>query len=184
MEGGLPTGIGAVGLERPVVVGVLGGRAIGSNHAQTTTALRLDRGVGGHLRDTATQVLVLRDVRIRIPQRCRRSLWVSEATERLVVAALFNPVRRRVQRRVDRRFNRSSYQAAAIAEGFSAQLQEALSVEGIAEAWIHTVQEALQPGASGAWIKETLGEHHLRPDSALHNRHYARVVWPGSLGLL
>jgi hypothetical protein len=72
----------------------------------------------------------------------------------LAVAALFNPLRRRIQQAVDKRFNRSSYQAEAIAEAFSAKLQESLTVEGIAEAWTQTVQEALQPNAAGIWIKE------------------------------
>lgn len=77
------------------------------------------------------------------------------AASTLAVAALFNPVRKRVQRRVDRRFNRSRYQAEAIAEGFSAQLQESLTVEGISEAWTQIVQEVLHPEVTGIWIKKT-----------------------------
>jgi len=77
------------------------------------------------------------------------------AASTLAVAALFNPLRKRIQHRVDRRFNRSRYQAEAIAEGFSAKLQESLTVEGIAEAWTRTVEKALQPEATGIWINKT-----------------------------
>jgi len=79
------------------------------------------------------------------------TLFVAGST--LAVAALFNPLRRRIQQAVDRRFNRSSYQAEAIAESFSAKLQESLTVKEVAEAWSRTVEEALQPEAAGIWIK-------------------------------
>ncbi len=71
----------------------------------------------------------------------------------LVVAALFNPLRQRIQRAVDRRFNRPSYQAHAISEHFSERLQESLSIEQIADVWSKTVEETLQPQAIGIWIK-------------------------------
>jgi hypothetical protein len=85
------------------------------------------------------------------------------AASTLAVAALFNPLRKRVQRRVDRSFNRSSYQAEAIAEGFSAKLQASLTVEEVAEVWTQTVQEALQPDAAAVWINKT-STTRSRPD--------------------
>lgn len=77
------------------------------------------------------------------------------AASTLAVAALFNPLRKRIQHRVDRRFNRSSYQAEVIVEGFSARLQESLTADEIAEVWTQTVEEALHPETAGIWINET-----------------------------
>lgn len=82
------------------------------------------------------------------------SLAVAGST--LAVAALFNPLRRRIQHAVDRRFNRARYQARAISEGFTTRLQEARSIESIADDWTETVVDALQPEAIGVWIKETI----------------------------
>jgi hypothetical protein len=72
----------------------------------------------------------------------------------LAVAALFNPIRRRIQRTVDKRFNRSSYEAEAIFAHFAARLQESLSIEELADVWNQTVAEAFQPEAAGVWLSE------------------------------
>lgn len=70
----------------------------------------------------------------------------------LAVAALFNPLRRRIQRGVDRRFNRSRYQADIVSESFAARLQHPHSVEDLAEVWRQTVNESLSPETSGVWL--------------------------------
>ena len=77
------------------------------------------------------------------------------AASTLAVAALFNPLRKRVQHAVDRRFNRSSYQAARLSEQFAARLDQPHTVEEIAELWKQTVNESLQPQASGLWLNPT-----------------------------
>ena len=79
-------------------------------------------------------------------------LVVTGAT--LAVAALFNPLRRRVQHRVDRRFNRSGYQIGAVSEEFAARLREPLSSQDIMALWSHTVEKAMQPHAVGIWLKD------------------------------
>lgn len=76
------------------------------------------------------------------------------AASTLAVAALFNPLRRRIQHSVDRRFNRSGYQAELVSEGFAATLSESLSTEEIMDFWKLTVQDAVQPQAAGIWLKE------------------------------
>lgn len=81
------------------------------------------------------------------------SLAVAGAT--LAAAALFNPVRRRVQHAVDRRFNRSRYEAEIISDQFSAMLQESLTAEQLSEVWGRAVTEALQPEAIGIWLRTT-----------------------------
>lgn len=79
------------------------------------------------------------------------SLFVVGAT--LAVAALFNPVRRRVQRLVDRHFNRSAYAAREVAANFTDKLQQTLTVEQLADAWARTVQTSLEPRSMGVWLR-------------------------------
>ncbi len=71
----------------------------------------------------------------------------------LAVVALFNPVRKRVQAFVDRRFYRSRYDARSVVEGFSQQLQGEFDVDVVADEWSAVVGQALQPTASGVWIR-------------------------------
>lgn len=73
----------------------------------------------------------------------------------LAAAALFNPVRRRVQHRVDRRFNRSGYQADNLSEDFAAKLQEPMSTQDIVMLWSETIEGAVHPHAIGIWLRET-----------------------------
>jgi hypothetical protein len=80
------------------------------------------------------------------------SLAVAGST--LAVAALFNPLRKRVQNVVDRRFNRTAYQAEIIIEAFSSRLGESLTTTQISADWQQTVNESLQPRTSSIWIKE------------------------------
>lgn len=80
-------------------------------------------------------------------------LFVAGST--LAVAALFNPLRRRVQHAVNRRFNRSKYQAEIVAEEFAARLREQLTSDQIVDLWTQTVGEAVHPQAAGVWLRET-----------------------------
>lgn len=72
----------------------------------------------------------------------------------LAVAALFNPLRKRVQGAVDRRFNRSGYQMEVVSERFATELREPHTVEEIAALWKGTVDDSLQPRASGIWLSD------------------------------
>lgn len=82
----------------------------------------------------------------------QNSLAVAGST--LAVAALFNPVRGRIQHAVDRRFNRSGYQAQTVSEEFNALLREQLTLSEIAEVWGQTVEDTLQPESVGIWIRQ------------------------------
>lgn len=84
------------------------------------------------------------------------------AASTLAVAALFNPVRKRVLHRVDRRFNRSAYKAEGIVHEFSNRLSEALDTDELAELWMRTTNEALHPKVAGIW---------LNPESPRRPRH-------------
>lgn len=75
------------------------------------------------------------------------------AASTLAVAALFNPLRKRVQRAVDKKFNRSSYQAESVIEDFAAQLQQSLSVQQLSDTWLKAVDSQFEPAIFGVWFK-------------------------------
>jgi DMSO reductase anchor subunit len=77
------------------------------------------------------------------------------AASTLAIAAVFNPLRRRVQQAVDRRFNRSGYLAEVVSAQFAAKLQEPLSTQQITALWSQTVEDAMRPQAAGIWLRET-----------------------------
>ncbi|MGI9585016.1 MAG: hypothetical protein ACR2N7_05445 [Acidimicrobiia bacterium] len=102
-------------------------------------------------------VAVVALVSIAVPTRS----GIATAAATLAAAALFNPLRRRVQRSVDRRFNRNAYQAQGVAERFSTQMQQVHDVDQVAEIWVAAVTETLQPSSIAYWMyqPETTGTH-------------------------
>jgi hypothetical protein len=78
-------------------------------------------------------------------------LVVAAAT--LAAAALFNPLRLRVQRLVERRFNRSRYDAQQVIDGFSSSLQERVEPESVVDGWVGVVEGTMQPVSVGVWVK-------------------------------
>ena len=79
-------------------------------------------------------------------------LAVASAT--LAAAALFTPVRRRVQRMVDRRFNRSRYEADRVVEEFGGRLREGADLEMIPRHLEAVIRDTLQPTSVGVWIRQ------------------------------
>jgi len=90
-------------------------------------------------------LLATREVSINEP--------VAVAGSTLAVAALFNPLRRRVQRTVDRRFNRARYDADNIVAAFAARLQDPAGPDSVQEALASTVQNALEPTYLSVWLR-------------------------------
>jgi hypothetical protein len=78
---------------------------------------------------------------------------VGVAASTLAAAALFNPLRVRVQRLVDRRFNRARYNADATVAAFTARLRDALEADAIRHELLDTVNRAVQPTHASLWIK-------------------------------
>jgi hypothetical protein len=78
---------------------------------------------------------------------------VAVAAATLAAAALFNPVRRRVQKMVDRRFNRARYDADRIIAAFAARLQDAVDLDAVRADLASSVQQALEPAHVSVWIR-------------------------------
>ncbi len=76
----------------------------------------------------------------------------------LVVAALFNPLRLRVQRAVERRFNRSPYDPQQVVDEFSSRLRDEVDLEHIQGSLLRAVDETLQPSSLSIWIRDDLPE--------------------------
>jgi hypothetical protein len=82
-----------------------------------------------------------------------RQSGIVVAVSTLVIAALFSPVRRRVQILVDRRFYRRSYNAAQTLNRFAAAARDEVEMNKLAAALVHTVQETMQPEQISLWLK-------------------------------
>ena len=79
---------------------------------------------------------------------------VAVAASTLVVAALFNPLRRRVQHAVDRRFNRARYDAEMTVAAFAARLQDAVDPAAVQADLLGAVQRSLEPAHASVWLSQ------------------------------
>jgi hypothetical protein len=76
---------------------------------------------------------------------------VGVAASTLAGAALFNPLRRRVQHAVDRRFNRARYDAEATVADFTVRLQHAVDLDTVRSELVRAVSQSLVPTRVSLW---------------------------------
>jgi hypothetical protein len=86
-------------------------------------------------------------------QVLRFSSPVAVAASTLAAAALFNPVRRRVQHAVDRRFNRARYDADQTIAAFAAHVKDATDLDSVRADLAAAVTRALEPEHVSVWIR-------------------------------
>ena len=79
---------------------------------------------------------------------------VAVAAATLAAAALFNPLRQRVQRAVDRRFNRARYDADKTVAAFAARLKDAVDLDAVQADLAGVVHQALEPAHVSVWMSQ------------------------------
>jgi len=79
---------------------------------------------------------------------------VAVAGSTLVAAALFNPLRRRVQLKVDRRFNRARYDADQMVAAFAGRLKDTVNADSVRDDLAGVVHQAMEPTLVSVWVNE------------------------------
>jgi hypothetical protein len=102
---------------------------------------------------TALLVLPYLAIVAAIPRLAEGSGSLAVAAATLAAAALFQPLRRRVQDLVDRRFNRRRYDAARTLDAFAARLRDQVDLDALEGELLGVVDQTMQPARSTLWLR-------------------------------
>jgi hypothetical protein len=78
---------------------------------------------------------------------------VAVAASTLIVAALFQPLRGRIQRIVDRRFDRARYDAERVVDAFAGQLRDEVDLDRLRIVLVATAEHAVRPNGASVWLR-------------------------------
>ncbi|HJS29727.1 MAG TPA: hypothetical protein VJ768_08905 [Anaerolineales bacterium] len=81
----------------------------------------------------------------------------------LAIAAVFSPLRRRIQNAIDRRFYRRKYNAERTLAAFAESLREPIDQDALAATFLGTVEQALQPSHLSLWMRDLGSTTKTRP---------------------
>jgi hypothetical protein len=147
-----------VGIVVVTLVGGMNGVAIGVGMAVSRYGLyEIDRMVSRAVTYAVVVgclALVFAAGAVWLPQRLAGTDGgLAVAVSTLVVFALFDPLRRRVQRAVDRRFHRLPYEPGEVAAGLDRHLTSIVEPDEVAALWISTAEQTFRPASAAIWVK-------------------------------
>ncbi len=96
-------------------------------------------------------ILVMQQILSAFTQASQLSVVIST----LATAAVFNPLRRRIQDGIDRRFYRRRYDAEKILEAFSASLRDQVNLDELSDRLLGVVEQTLQPEHASLWLRNS-----------------------------